>query len=261
VKEDGATQVLTVELLKGVSPKYRLTIETEKAVEKMPDTFALETPHALDVKRETGLVALSGNDELGLTVETAQHYLYFSAEGIGDGQTLFKCAPPIRDAANQQKLWDALLDGTIDFVATDHSPATPALKELATGDLTRAWGGISSLQLALPVLWTAARKRGASLFQLMKWLGEGPAALSGQSASRGIIAPGYAANLVVWEPDKTFRVSEEMLFHKHKLTPYLGEELYGIVRQTYLHGQKVFDQGLFAPVAGGDVILGTKKNR
>src|SRR5882724_2584393 len=166
------------------------------------DAIALMIRLCGEYNCRTHIVHLSSADPLGrirearkkglpLTVETAQHYLYFSAAEIGDGQTLFKCAPPIRDAANQQKLWDALLDGTIDFVATDHSPATPALKELATGDLTRAWGGISSLQLALPVLWTAARKRGASLSQLMKWLGEGPAALSGQSASRGIIARGY----------------------------------------------------------------------
>ncbi|HMH20558.1 MAG TPA: allantoinase AllB [Puia sp.] len=192
---------------------------------------------------------------LPLTAETAQHYLYFSAEKIGDGQPLFKCAPPIRNENNRQRLWDALLDGTIDLVATDHSPAPPDLKELASGDLTKAWGGISSIQLALPVLWTAARERGGSLPQLVKWLSSGPALLTGQSSVRGVIAAGYEADLIMWEPEQRFRVTAEILYHKHRITPYLGEELYGVVEQTYLHGRKVFDNGSFTLPARGKIIL------
>jgi allantoinase len=182
---------------------------------------------------------------LPLTAETAQHYLYFNAESIPDGQTQFKCAPPIREQANNNLLWDALHHGVIDFVATDHSPAPPALKQLQTGDLARAWGGIASLQLALPVLWTAARKRGMPLAAVVKWLCEAPAALPGLQHSKGKIAPGYDADLVVWDPEPVFTVTEAMLHHRYKVTPYLHETLYGVVTETWLAGRKVYDKGVF----------------
>ena len=230
------------------------------------DAIALMIRLCHEYRCRTHIVHLSSADSVGqirrakqaglpLTVETAQHYLYFSAEQIGDGQTLFKCAPPIREKANQDRLWEALLDGTIDFVATDHSPAPPVLKELILGDFTSAWGGISSIQLALPVLWTAARKRGCSLPQLMKWLCTGPAVLAGQSGRRGALAPGYEADIIVWQPEQSFRVSPELLHHKHKISPYLGEQLYGVVEQTYLHGSKVFDNGFFTVPPTGKIIL------
>lgn len=179
---------------------------------------------------------------LPLTVETAQHYLYFTAESIRDGQPYFKCAPPIREKANNDKLWEALREGVIDFVATDHSPAPPAMKQLDSGDLTRAWGGISSLQLSLPVLWTAAEQRGFGLESLGKWLCASPAVLAGESARRGKIAQGYRADLVIWDPGRSFEVQPEGLYHRHTGTPYLGEELYGVVEQTWLGGEKIFDR-------------------
>ena len=191
---------------------------------------------------------------LPLTVETAQHYLYFTADTIPDGQTLFKCAPPIRNAANNEKLWAALEEGLIDFVATDHSPATPGLKQTDSGDLSKAWGGISSLQLALPVLWTAARKRNISLNKIAQWLCEAPARLPGWAQHKGKIARGYDADLVVWDPSASFTVTAADLFHRHPITPYLQERLYGVVQQTYLGGVKAYDNGAFTTAHIGKII-------
>jgi allantoinase len=177
---------------------------------------------------------------LPLTVETGQHYLFFNAEDIADGQTQFKCAPPIRERANNEQLWQALQSGLIDFVATDHSPAPPDLKQLASGDFATAWGGIASLQLALPVLWTAARQRGAALPDLARWLSTNPAKLIGQAHRKGQIASGYDADLVVVAADATFTVTEQLLHHRHKVSPYLGQELSGVVTHTFLAGKEVF---------------------
>jgi len=182
---------------------------------------------------------------LPLTVETGQHYLYFAAEDIPDAHTEFKCAPPIREKANNELLWDALKTGIINFVATDHSPAPPDMKQLQSGDFSKAWGGIASLQFALPVLWTAARKRGASLNDIAQWLCEAPARLAGLQDRKGKIAKGYDADLVVWDPAKTFTVTPGIIQHRHKLTPYMGETLYGVVEQTFLAGTEVYNNGRF----------------
>lgn len=180
---------------------------------------------------------------LPITVETGQHYLFFNAEEIRDADTAFKCAPPIREKANNDQLWQALEAGIIDFVATDHSPAPPAIKELQSGDFTKAWGGISSVQFALPVLWTAARKRGFTISDITKWLCEKPAALAGLESSKGKIAKGYDADIIVLDEEKSFVVTEDSIRHRHKITPYLQESLFGIVEETYLSGVKVFDNG------------------
>jgi len=191
---------------------------------------------------------------LPLTVETCQHYLYFNAEEIKDGQTQFKCAPPIREKENNEKLWQALKDGIIDFVATDHSPAEPDLKQLESGDLMKAWGGVASLQFALPVLWTAARKRNCSIADMAKWLSGNSSELPGMQNSKGKIQKGHDADFVVWDPEKKFTVTEEIIHHKHKITPYLNEELYGVVEQTWLAGKKVFDNGEMQ-LNGGKILL------
>ncbi|MBD2721743.1 allantoinase AllB [Hymenobacter armeniacus] len=179
---------------------------------------------------------------LPLTVETGQHYLYFNAEDIRDGQTQFKCAPPIREKANNDQLWAALQRGVIDFVATDHSPAPPDLKQMDSGDFTTAWGGIASLQFALPVLWTAARQRGASLNDLAKWLSENPAKLAGQHQHKGKIAVGFDADLLVLDPEKTFEVTADLIRHKHKVSPYICQELAGVVELTFLGGEQVYQR-------------------
>ncbi|MBC7826986.1 MAG: allantoinase AllB [Chitinophagaceae bacterium] len=180
---------------------------------------------------------------LPLTVETAQHYLFFTADEIKDRQTAFKCAPPIREKENRTRLWDALKEGIIDFVATDHSPAPPDLKELQTGNFTKAWGGIASLQWALPVLWTGAKQRGFGLTDLSKWLCENPSKLPGGKLKKGRIEKGYEADFVVFDPNKTFIVKEDDIHHHHKISPYLNHELSGVVEQTWLGGIKVFDKG------------------
>jgi allantoinase len=204
----------------------------------------------LSSARSVEQIAAAKERGLPVTVETAQHYLYFSAETIKDGQTAFKCAPPIRESTNNELLWHALKEGVIDFVATDHSPAPPALKQLSTGDFDTAWGGIASLQLALPALWTAARKRQVPLQDMAKWLCQGPTQLTGQQNRKGIIAKGYDADFVVWNPEQPFIVTEQMLYHKHKVTPYLNETLYGVTEQTWLAGEKVFDRGNFTRYTG-----------
>ena len=191
---------------------------------------------------------------LPLTVETAQHYLYFNAEDIDDGKTAFKCAPPIREKANNDLLWQALKDGIIDFVATDHSPAPPDLKALETGDFNKAWGGVSSIQFALPVLWTAARQRGFSLIDLAKWLCENPAKLAGQK-TKGKIVAGYDADLIILNEEKSFKVEEQIILHRHKVTPYLGETLYGVVEKVYLKGEIVYDNGTMI-LHKGKIIVG-----
>ena len=192
---------------------------------------------------------------LPLTVETAQHYLYFSAEEIKDGACAFKCAPPIREKENNELLWQALKDGVIDFVATDHSPAPPNIKELESGDFTKAWGGIASLQWSLSILWTAAKERGFDIRDVYKWLSEKPSHMLGKKFKKGKIEKGYDADLVVWNPNRSFIVKEENIQHRHKLSAYLNEELYGIVEQTWINGERVFNKGSMA-LNDGSILLG-----
>jgi len=187
---------------------------------------------------------------LAVTVETCPHYLAFAAEEIADGATEFKCAPPIRGAAEREALWRALLDGAIDLVASDHSPCPPAMKRRAEGDFFAAWGGIASLQLLLPAVWTGARARGATVADLARWLSARPAALAGLDGSKGAIAPGRDADLVIWDPDAAFTVDPARLEHRHPITPYAGRDLHGVVAATVLRGELVYDA--LGPGAAGD---------
>ena len=198
-------------------------------------------------------IAIAKSKGLPLTVETAQHYLYFNAENIPDGNTAFKCAPPIREKANNDRLWQALADGIIDFVATDHSPAPPELKSFDTGDFTTAWGGVASIQFALPVLWTAARERGFSIMHISKWLCENPAKLAGQK-SKGKIEAGYDADLFILNENESFLVTKSIIEHRHKLTPYFNETLYGDVEKTFLKGRLVFSEGAMIEHQGMVII-------
>jgi allantoinase len=180
---------------------------------------------------------------LKLTVETCPHYLYFAAEAIADGSTLLKCAPPIRSEANRRALWAGLRDGTIDLIATDHSPCPPELKGLAAGSFREAWGGIASLSLGLPVVWTKAAEEGFGLEDLASWMAARPAALAGLSVRKGRIAVGCDADLAVFAPERSFTVSHNDLYFRHRFSPYVGEGLRGIVCKTYVRGRLVFDEG------------------
>jgi allantoinase len=196
-------------------------------------------------------LAAARREGLPITVETCPHYLYFAAEHIPRGQTQYKCAPPIREAENRERLWHALESGTLDFVVSDHSPCTPHLKRLEAGDFLSAWGGISSVQLALPAVWTRARARGCTVVDLVRWMCERPARFSGLDGRKGAIAPGQDADLVLWDPDAEFTVVPSMIEHKHKLTPYAGERLYGVVERTILRGETVYQRSVAGGVAGG----------
>jgi allantoinase len=180
---------------------------------------------------------------LPFSAETCPHYLFFAAEDVPDGATEFKCAPPIRGRSNRDQLWNAVAAGTVGMIVSDHSPAPAALKSRATGDFLSAWGGISSLQLRLPAVWTPARGLGHGIVQLAEWLCAAPARLSGVFPEKGAIVRGAAADFVVWDPDATFEVRAESIHHRHPLTPYLGRTLHGVVHATFLAGEKIFDRG------------------
>jgi allantoinase len=152
----------------------------------------------------------------------------------------------VRERENREKLWGALDEGLIEMVVSDHSPCPPAMKSLGTGNFLEAWGGISSLQLRLPVMWTLASERGFSLNHLAEWLARAPATLVGLDKRKGAIAVGYDADLVVWNPEATFRVEPSILHHRHKLTPYAGKILNGVVERTYLRGRKIYEGGRFS---------------
>ena len=177
-----------------------------------------------------------------VTVETCPHYLALAAEDVPDGGTAFKCCPPIRDRANRDALWGALGTGVIDCVVSDHSPATADLKCPDSGDFAEAWGGIASVQLGLPVVWTAARSRGVGLPDVVRWMSAAPAALVGLDA-KGAIAVGKDADLVVFAPDATFLVDPGRLQHRNPVTPYAGRELTGQVREVWLRGRRIVTDG------------------
>jgi len=200
------------------------------------------------------MLSTAKSAQTNVTVETCPHYLTFTSEEIPAGATEFKCAPPIRERENREKLWAALGDGTIDLIASDHSPCPPEMKLRAEGDFMRAWGGIASLQVSLPVVWTEARSRGYALTHIMRWMCEGPARLAGLQKRKGAIAVGCDADLVIFNPDAKFRVEPDRLHHRHKLTPYAGRELTGVVEATLVRGQKVFERGQFAASPAGRVL-------
>jgi allantoinase len=200
------------------------------------------------------LLRRAKSEGVNVSVETCPHYLIFAAEEIPDGATEFKCAPPIREGENREKLWSALQDATIDFVASDHSPCPPAMKLREQGDFLRAWGGIASLQLGLPVIWTEALSRGYALIDVARWMCSGPADLAGLAGKKGVIAAGCDADLVIFDSEKSFRAEPSKLHHRHKLTPYAGRELIGAVEATFLRGQLIFENGKVSETPSGHVL-------
>ena len=180
-----------------------------------------------------------------ITIETCAHYLCFTAEEIPDGATEFKCAPPIRNAANRESLLQALEDGDIDMITTDHSPCPPAMKHRDTGRFDQAWGGIASLGLALPAVWKVMQARGVRLESIAKWMASAPARLAGLETRKGAIAAGFDADLFVFDPDPEWTISQPDLHFRHKLSPYIGLKARGRVRETWLRGQMIFSSDSF----------------
>jgi allantoinase len=204
------------------------------------------------------LIRRAKKEGVRITAETCPHYLFFASGSIADKRTEYKCAPPIRDSRNNKSLWSALGSGTIKFIVSDHSPSPPAMKRLSTGDFFKAWGGISSLQLCLPVIWTRMgarlRARKDALENLVLWMCGGPAWLAGLEGHKGAIALGYDADIVVWNTEKRFIVRPKMLQHRHKLTPYANHTLRGVVEATFLRGEMIYDRGRFLGAPRGALL-------
>ncbi|OAX42545.1 allantoinase [Rhizopogon vinicolor AM-OR11-026] len=179
---------------------------------------------------------------LNLTVETCFHYLCLSADDIPNGRPEFKCCPPIRSESNRDALWEALIDGTIDCVVSDHSPCVSELKKFEEGDIMSAWGGINSLGFGLSLLWTESKKRGVSIGQIIRWTSEQTAKHAGLSSSKGHLSVGYDGDLIIWDPAAEFKVSKEQFHFKNKFSAYEGMLLNGVVQQTFLRGRVAYDR-------------------
>ncbi len=242
-----AAEVQAIELLLALCREFR---------------FRLHIVHVASAQALPPLAAAK-REGLPVTAETCPHYLHLPAEAIPDGATEFKCAPPLRSAAHREALWAGLLDGTLDLVATDHSPCPPAMKTSAGGRFDRAWGGIASLSTALPVMWTECVQRGIPLTKLTHWMSTAPAALASLSDRVGAIAPGRFANLVAFDPEARATVTPDRLHYRHPISPYMGEALRGVVRSTWVRGACVFRQTdgkaeFVGTPAGVEYRLGTR---
>ncbi len=213
--------------------------------------------HIVHLSSADSLIAIQEAKNIGLpfSAETCPHYLTFNSEDINDGDTRFKCCPPIREKSNNEKLWNGIKTGIIDFIVSDHSPCTANLKLIETGDIEKAWGGISGLQFSLSLIWTEAKKRNISIEELSKLMSLKTSEFIGLKDSKGKIVKGYDADFVIWNPEKTFIIDESIIQHKNKVTPYLDKELYGVVESTYLRGNKIYENGGFIDQPKGEFLL------
>ncbi|KAB1206383.1 Allantoinase [Morella rubra] len=241
--------------------KELVTVTKDTRIGGLAEGAHLHIVHLSDSSSSLDLIKEAKRGGDSLTVETCPHYLAFSAEEILDGDTRFKCSPPIRNAANKEKLWEALLEGHIDMLSSDHSPTAPELKLLDEGNFLRAWGGISSLQFVLPVTWSYGRKYGLTLEQLALWWSERPAKLARQEL-KGAISVGNQADIVVWEPDVEFDLNDKYpVYLKHpSISAYMGSKLSGRVLATFVRGNLVYREGKHAPAACGVPILARRKD-
>lgn len=198
------------------------------------------------------LLARAQQDGVPITAETCHHYLTFAAEDVAPGQTQFKCAPPIRERQNRERLWEGLAAGTVGMVVSDHSPCTPALKRLEVGDFMGAWGGIAGLQLGLSNLFTQCRERGHPLARMFEWCAQATARLAGLAGRKGRLEPGHDADVVIWDDQASFTVEPDLIRHRHKLTPYAGRTLFGVVHRTFVRGRLAWSRegGLAARPVG-----------
>ena len=212
--------------------------------------------HIVHVSSAEALPAIQKvkDEGLPLTAETCAHYLYFNAENIPDSNCLYKCAPPIREEENNRQLKEALKNGTLDFITTDHSPAPPDIKELETGNLLKAWGGIAGLQFLLPASWTALKQK-LSLEKFIPLLTEHPARFLQVDNRKGKLEPGYDADLVIWDPEEKFEVKPKDILHRYDSSPYNGKELSGTVQQTIVNGITVYQHKKIVQKNAGQWLL------
>jgi allantoinase len=192
---------------------------------------------------------------LEFTAETCPHYLTLFSEAIPNGKTLFKCCPPIREDANREILWQAVKDGQISFIVSDHSPCTPQLKHVDSGDVEKAWGGISALQFGLPLIWTEAKTRGFSLVDISRLMSYETAKFAGLSSIKGQISPGFDADFAVFDDSVEYQITNDMIKHRHKITPYEGRTVCGQINRTYLRGQLVYADDAFQNSPAGRPLL------
>jgi allantoinase len=232
-----------------------MEVEAVTLVCRLAEAFGVRM-HVVHISsaQAADVVAAARYRGVPVTGETCPHYLTFAAEDIPDGATEFKCAPPIRGSEHRRRLWAAVASGEIGMIVSDHSPAPPDLKCRDSGDFLRAWGGVASLQLGLPVVWSGARERDIPLEEVAERMGEMPARLAGLSGTKGAIVAGADADLVLWDPEQEFVVEPAMLRHRHPLTPYLGRRLAGVVEATYLRGQLVYSRNHPDPPASGHLL-------
>ena len=193
-------------------------------------------------------------DGLSISVETCPHYLIFNAEGIADSQTQYKCAPPIRERANNELLWKAIDDQLISMIVSDHSPSLPYLKELESGNFKKAWGGIAGLQFGLSAFWTSAKDQGFTIEDITKSMSLNVAKFLGLNNRKGKLEEGFDADITLWNPEQEFAVTENIIQHRHTVTPYNGLNLSGVIERTYIAGNKVFDNGVFTNLSKGKIV-------
>lgn len=221
--------------LEAIALLIRMAEEFETPVHVVHLSSAKALPMLVDARRRG----------VRVTVETCAQYLWFASEEIPNGSTEHKCAPPIRQRQNREELWQGLMNGVIDFVVTDHSPCPPEMKRQDSGRFDEAWGGIASLGLALPVLWTGMQQRAVPLVKIGEWMGTGPAALAGIEGKKGVIAAGTDADLTVFDPEAEWTVEAEDLHYRHRISAYVGATLRGRVKETWLRGEIVYREGAF----------------
>jgi allantoinase len=212
--------------------------------------------HIVHLSSSNGLdtIRQARDARVPLTAETTPHYLYFDSERVPDGATEFKCAPPIRERANRDALWRGIEEGLFNAIVSDHSPCTPELKRMNEGDIAQAWGGIASLQFGLSIVWTEAKRRGVAFEKIVELMTIGPATLAGLDKRKGKLAAGYDADIVVFDPEERFVVQTELVQHRHKVTPYAGDTLTGVVKATFVRGHKVWEDGRHVGEAIGEWV-------
>ncbi|MCW8832009.1 MAG: allantoinase AllB [Colwellia sp.] len=213
--------------------------------------------HIVHLSSDEALNTIAEAKEEGLrfTAETCPHYLTIASENIPDGKTLFKCCPPIRENQNREHLWQAITDGRLDFIVSDHSPCTPELKHIDTGDIEKAWGGISALQFGLPLIWTEAKDRGFSLVEIARLMSTETAKFAGLNTIKGQISVGYHADFLVFDPHYSYEITNEMIKHRHNITPYAGRTVTGQVQHTFVRGHHVYQQDQFIHQPVGRPLL------